>query len=96
MRTVFRNEKAPPPRVVAEPAAFSFVREEPERSDTFAPARPARFSRSAPESVAVRFFTFAFRVSCAGSWTKARACTVPVGFGVPVPTVYGVVTAVQP
>src|SRR5207237_838072 len=96
LRTVFRNEKAPPARVVADPAALSFVREEPERSDTFTPASPARLSRSAPESVAVFFFTFAFRLSCAGSWTKARACTVPAGLGVPVLTVYGVVSAVQP
>jgi len=92
------SEKPPLEFVVSVFVFFSFDALGPEKMSTATSASPSRFSVSFPESVYdfVFFTYFAVNPSRTGMFTNARACMVPAGFTVPVPTVHGVATRVQP
>ena len=92
------SEKPPLELVVTVFVFFSFDALEPEKTSTATFATPSRFSVSFPESVYdfVFFEYFAVSPSNTGMLTNPRAWTVPAGFTVPVPTVHGVATRVQP
>src|SRR5207249_3341143 len=92
------NENEPPEPVVTVFVRFRLDAFVPEKIWTATPEIPWRFSVSLPDTVYlfVFFEYFALRPRRTGMFTNPRAWTVPAALIVPVPTVQGVATSVQP